>query len=55
MADLRDRFEIADRRKVRLLRVLLPPGAEQLELPLDADADLDADEPDTARRAIMTA
>jgi DNA repair photolyase len=34
VADLRQRFEIADRRRVRVLQVPAPPGAEQLELAL---------------------
>jgi DNA repair photolyase len=43
VADLRQRFEIADRRRVRVLQVPVPPGAEQLELALDpASSDSEA-------------
>ena len=50
VADLRHRFEIADRRKVRLLQVPVPPGAEQLELALEED-----DVPAATTPAIMSA
>jgi DNA repair photolyase len=51
VADLRQRFEIADRRKVRLLRAPAPPGADQLELALEVERD----EPGSGRPAIMSA
>jgi DNA repair photolyase len=53
VADLRQRFEIADRRKVRLLRAPVPPGAEQLELALEGSTDAEA--PLGRRRAVKTA
>jgi hypothetical protein len=43
VAELRDRFEIADRRRMRILRSAsapVPPGAEQLPLPIDEAADV---------------
>jgi DNA repair photolyase len=53
VADLRQRFEIADRRKVRLLRAPVPPSAEQLELALEGSTDAEA--PLGRRRAVKTA
>jgi len=38
VADLRQRFEITDRRRVRILPIPVPPAAEQLELPVAAGA-----------------
>jgi DNA repair photolyase len=34
VAELRERFEIADRRRVRILPIPIPPAAEQLQLPV---------------------
>jgi len=51
VAELRDRFEIADRRRVRLLPIPDPPVDEQLALPLGHCAA----EPAERHRAIMTA